>query len=272
MTIRKEYPPRNYETFPESDEASDAANSQSRTQYNQGGDADKSRSAAAEAQRLASQGSWADNFAGGTPATNQTPAASTIDGDEVRSVGYPHLQQDADPSDPPPVYTPSASTQTPPSPVAARSVPAPGSEPVSAPVSVSSPSHPRCSHPAFRDGDEEEVSSSSLPEPGQHQHPSRDEYDDDEEADPESLPVFMQQQGRAKCSKRRWCRPHATTRGCRTGHVHGRARARGCHDKERARRFKRTIFFILALLACLWLMIPGLCKSLSNVTIFSIPQ
>ncbi|KIW35058.1 hypothetical protein, variant [Cladophialophora immunda] len=125
MTIRKQYPSRNYETF--HDDADDSI-TQSPTSYQRGGDADKSRSAAAEAQRLGSQGSWADNFAGGTPATNQTPAASTVDGDEVRDIRYPHLSSDGDPSDPPPVYTPSASTQVgsqspaaPASPVAARS-------------------------------------------------------------------------------------------------------------------------------------------------------
>ncbi|OAL26233.1 hypothetical protein AYO22_04411 [Fonsecaea multimorphosa] len=126
MTIRKQYPARNYETF--HDDADDSV-TQSPTSYRRGGDDDKTRSAAAEAQRLGSQGSWADNFAGGTPATNQTPAASTVDGDEVRDLRYQHFSSEGDPSDPPPVYTPSASTQVgslspaaaPASPVAARS-------------------------------------------------------------------------------------------------------------------------------------------------------
>ncbi|KAJ9607431.1 hypothetical protein H2200_008504 [Cladophialophora chaetospira] len=124
MTVRKQYPARSYETFADGD---DAVN-QSPASYQQGGDADKSRSAAAEARRLASQGSWADSF-GGTPATDRTPLASTVDGDEQRDVRYPETQ-DGDPSDPPPVYTPSVSTQvasqspvTPASPVAARSFP-----------------------------------------------------------------------------------------------------------------------------------------------------
>ncbi|OAP59205.1 hypothetical protein AYL99_06503 [Fonsecaea erecta] len=125
MTIRKQYPARSYDTF--HDDRDDSV-TQSPTSYRRGGDDDKSRSAAAEAQRLGSQGSWADNFAGGTPATNPTPAASTVDGDEVRDIRYPHISSDGDPSDPPPVYTPSASTQVgaqspaaPASPVAARS-------------------------------------------------------------------------------------------------------------------------------------------------------
>ncbi|KIW50055.1 hypothetical protein, variant [Exophiala xenobiotica] len=118
MTVRKQYPPRNYETFPE-EGASESQRSSS---------SDKSRTAAAEAQRLGSLGSWADNFAGETPATNRTPTASTVDGDEVRNVQYPQLSQELDPSDPPPVYTPSDTTQSrpptePASPVVQRSVP-----------------------------------------------------------------------------------------------------------------------------------------------------
>ncbi|KAK5248835.1 hypothetical protein LTR40_011699, partial [Exophiala xenobiotica] len=119
MTVRKQYPPRNYETFPEEGASESQTSSGS----------DKSRTAAAEAQRLGSLGSWADNFAGQTPATNRTPTASTVDGDEVRNVQYPQLSQEPDPSDPPPVYTPSDTTASrpptePASPVAQRSVPA----------------------------------------------------------------------------------------------------------------------------------------------------
>ncbi|OAL40058.1 hypothetical protein AYO20_00476 [Fonsecaea nubica] len=144
MTIRKKNPSRSYETF--QDDPDDSIR-QSPTSYHQGGDADKSRSAAAEAQRLGSQGSWADNFTGGTPTTNRTPEASTVDGDEVRDTGYSHLSSDEDPSDPPPIYTPSASTQVgsqspaaPASPVAARSNPSSVPEPVSAPATTSSSS------------------------------------------------------------------------------------------------------------------------------------
>ncbi|KAJ9496903.1 hypothetical protein H2202_007680 [Exophiala xenobiotica] len=119
MTVRKQYPPRNYETFPEEGASESQTSSGS----------DKSRTAAAEAQRLGSLGSWADNFAGETPATNRTSTASTVDGDEVRNVQYPQLSQEPDPSDPPPVYTPSDTTASrpptePASPVAQRSVPA----------------------------------------------------------------------------------------------------------------------------------------------------
>ncbi|KAJ9617523.1 hypothetical protein H2204_013709 [Knufia peltigerae] len=122
MTIRKQYPPRSYETFSEEGAASESA---SHTPSS----SDKSRSAAAEAQRLASAGSWADNFAGETPATNRTPTASTVDGEESRDVHYPQLSQEIDPSDPPPMYTPSDTTQSQPpttsaSPNVQRAVPA----------------------------------------------------------------------------------------------------------------------------------------------------
>ncbi|KIX06208.1 uncharacterized protein Z518_04183 [Rhinocladiella mackenziei CBS 650.93] len=197
MTIHKQYPPRNYETFPE-DTPSDSL-TQSPASYHRG-DADKTRSAAAEAQRLGSQGSWADNFAGGTPATNRTPTASTVDGDEVRDVQYPHLPQEPDPSDPPPVYTPSDTTQahsqspaTAASPVVTRSGPI--SEPVSAPVTASSSSQSQAQRP-YRD--EDDNASSCLPEPVQHQH---HHHDDEEVVD--SLPAFMQSSD--NCSSRRWC-------------------------------------------------------------------
>src|ERR1700761_7440630 len=142
MTVRKQYPARGYETFADGEDSV----AESPTSYQGGGDADKSRSAAAEARRLASQGSWAESF-GGTPAGIRTPMASTVDGNEERNVHYPELSQD-DPSAPPPMYTPSASTQTAPSPAApaspvvARSAPAPLTEPVSAPSTESPPPHP----------------------------------------------------------------------------------------------------------------------------------
>merc|ERR1711939_1225637 len=131
---------------------------------------DKSRTAAAEAQRLGSLGSWADNFAGETPATNRTSTASTVDGDEVRNVQYPQLSQELDPSDPPPVYTPSDTTQSrpptePASPVVQRSVPV-QPETVSPPITVTSSSSPYAQRP-FRDDD-----GSDLPEPVQHPHHS----------------------------------------------------------------------------------------------------
>ncbi|KAK4935149.1 hypothetical protein LTR10_023740 [Elasticomyces elasticus] len=116
MVLRKQYPSRDYETFSEDTEGQTPRTS------------DKSRSAAAEAQRLGSMGSWADNFAGNTPATNLTPTASTVDGNEVRDVPYPQGVHELDPSDPPPQYTPSDSTAvqtptTPSSPLTSRYVP-----------------------------------------------------------------------------------------------------------------------------------------------------
>ncbi|KIW88749.1 uncharacterized protein Z519_10796 [Cladophialophora bantiana CBS 173.52] len=281
MTIRKQYPPRSYETFPDDN---DDSITQSPTSYQRGGDADKSRSAAAEAQRLGSQGSWADNFAGGTPATNRTPTASAVDGDEVRDLRYPpHLSSDGDPSDPPPVYTPSASTQVgsqspaaPASPVAARPNLSPVPEPVSASATASCPSNPQSSPCPFRDNDEEE-GPSSMSETVPHDHHSRhhdhhhyhhhhDHHQHEEDADSDSLPVFLQQHPR---HKRTWCRTPGKARGCG-----GRGRGmRHCsRDKGRARRLKRTIFFLLALLACLWLLIPGFCRSLKNVLMFLLAQ
>ncbi|OCT53813.1 hypothetical protein CLCR_10017 [Cladophialophora carrionii] len=277
MTIHKQYPPRNYETFADGAEALN----QSPTSYRQGGDADKSRSAAVEARRLASQGSWADNFTGGTPATNRTPLASTVDGDEERDVEYPGIPQDGDPSDPPPVYTPSASTQTasqsplaPASPVAARSVPAPVPGPVSTP-NTQSPTRTRPAQSPFRPNDEEE-GRSTLPEAvrqSQQGSPNRHYHDHDEEAeadsDSDTLPVFLQQQQQQQQPRRKWCRGPRKARSCgnrRHGFGHGN------HDKHRARRFKKTCFFLLALLACLWLLIPGLCKSFKNDGRYDLPN
>lgn len=265
MTIRKQYPSRSYDTFSDGQDGM----AQSPTSYQQGGDADKSRSAAAEARRLASQGSWADNFTGGTPSTNRTPLASTVDGEEDEEVRYPAIPQDDDPSDPPPVYTPSASTAVasqspaaPASPVVARSVP----EPVSAPQTDPSPSNPRASQCSFRHNDEEE-GSASLPEAVQNEHEEHDHHHHrhhdehhDEEADPDDVPAFIQQQDRRKW---RWCRRPGKARSCHGRHRHGFGHHR--HDKHRARRCKKICFFTLALVACLWLLIPGLCKSLKNV-------
>ncbi len=253
MTVRKQYPGRNYETF--ADNEDEIASSP--TSYHQGGDADKSRSAAAEARRLASNGSWADNF--GTPATDGTPAASAVDANESLRVVIP---QEDDPSDPPPVYTPSVSTQVasqspaaPASPVAARSVPAPIPGPVSAP-NTDSPSNPRLSQCSLRQSDEEE-GPSTLPEAVQHQH-EQQQRPHDEDADSDTLPVFLQRQ---RGQKSMWCRKSRKDRSC-GGHSH--RFGHNNHDK-RARRFKKICFFTLALLACLWLLIPGLCKSLKNV-------
>lgn len=100
MTIRKQLPPRAYETFPESS-SSDAGQGSSETPSTT--DTDKSRlSAAQEAQRLGSQGLWADNVFR-TPDTTVTPTASTVEQVERGEMGTdPNLY----PSDPPPQYTP----------------------------------------------------------------------------------------------------------------------------------------------------------------------
>ncbi|KAJ4511638.1 hypothetical protein HRR83_004324 [Exophiala dermatitidis] len=133
MTIHKQYPPRDYETFADDTPAeSDRLVANPPTSISQQqSDSDKSRSAAFEAQRLASQGSWADTFVGGsgTPATNPTPAASTVDDcEEARKAQYSSshshiLQEPNDTLDPPPIYTPSDTTVS--SPLMARSEPPP---------------------------------------------------------------------------------------------------------------------------------------------------
>ncbi|KAK5236310.1 hypothetical protein LTR99_007636 [Exophiala xenobiotica] len=252
MTVRKQYPPRNYETFPEEGASESQTSSGS----------DKSRTAAAEAQRLGSLGSWADNFAGETPATNRTPTASTVDGDEVRNVQYPQLSQEPDPSDPPPVYTPSDTTASrpptePASPVAQRSVPA-QPETVSPPITVTSSSTPYAQRP-FRDDD-----GTDLPEPVQHPHHSCHHHQnrhDQSDTESDNVPAFLQSSNTWARGRRWWRRRHeGRSRGC-GGRRWGRRR--DCH-KERARRFKKICWFTFALLLCLWLMIPGLCKSLSK--------
>ncbi|EXJ92485.1 hypothetical protein A1O3_01037 [Capronia epimyces CBS 606.96] len=263
MTIRKQSPRRKYGTFPQ-DSASESDGSvgdgDSHTSYHQT-DSDKSRSAAVEAQRLASQGSWADTFAGGTPATIQTPAASTVNGDEATNVQYPHLAQEPDLSDPPPLYTPSDTTA--PSPVVARSVAA--SEPVSAPVAAPSFRYPlqysRRDDESDDDDEEEEEEQGDdgalLPEPVQHQSQLQHHHNRTPVAEGDSIPTLLRWPD--KSSSKRWCGGHRKQRGCG-----GRRRGRGGGNKERARRFKRACFFVFALLLCLWLMIPGLLKALPN--------
>lgn len=257
MTIRKQYPSRTYETFSEEDASEAASHTPSSS--------DKSRSAAAEAQRLASAGSWADNFAGETPATNRTPTASTVDDEETRDVQYPQLSREIDPSDPPPMYTPSDTTQSQPptasaSPAVQRAVPA-QPEIVSAPSTISPSSIPPVPRP-FRDDDD----GANLPEPVQysyhtchHQRPDRN-YDD---AESDNVPAFFGSTDRWGRGRRWWRRRHGEGRGRGCG---GRrwGRRGECH-KERARRFKKICWFTFALLLCLWLMIPGLCKSFSKV-------
>ncbi|KIV79144.1 hypothetical protein PV11_06724 [Exophiala sideris] len=248
MVLRKQYPSRDYETFSEDTEGQTPRTS------------DKSRSAAAEAQRLGSMGSWADNFAGNTPATNLTPTASTVDGNEVRDVPYPQGVHELEPSDPPPQYTPSDSTAvqtptTPSSPLTSRYVP-PQAVTVSAPAS-DTPLPASHVQQSYRDDDDE--GAASLPEPVQHEYnPSHHHHhgrghDESEEA--ELGPS---------------CNRGPRGRGCWKRHHRGRSR--GCRGrrggspwrKERGRRFKRLCWFTVSLVLCLWLMIPGLYKSISN--------
>ena len=275
MTIRKQYPARGYDTFPDDDNTV----AESPTSLQGGGDADKSRSAAAEARRLASQGSWAESF-GGTPATNRTPVASTVDGNEERDIPYRTVDHD-DPSDPPPVYTPSVSTQVasqspaPASPAAARAVPVPASEPVSAPNTQSSSLHanPSQSSPQH----DEEAGPSSLPEAINRQQ----EADDEDETDSDNLPVFLRQQHKQH-KQHRQHRQHQQHQQhqhkkdrCRKGSWNGRSCGGQQHrfghlfhhkrDRRHAHRIKKICFFLLALIACLCFLIPGLVKSLKNV-------
>ena len=80
---------------------------------------DKSKAAGDEAQRLASQGFWREDY----EQPSQQPAGSTSPAmGNAPEVVHPY--QD-DPRDPPPIYTPSdtTATSTPPSPVAARAQP-----------------------------------------------------------------------------------------------------------------------------------------------------
>ncbi|EXJ85582.1 hypothetical protein A1O1_05947 [Capronia coronata CBS 617.96] len=184
MTIRKQYPPRDYETSTgDTPSGADRLVDDSPTSYSQT-DSDKSRSAAVEAQRLASQGSWADTFTGGTPATNQTPAASTVDGDE-RNLQFPLHSQEPDPSDPPPLYTPSDTTV--PSPVIARSVA--GLELVSASVTVPS-SHSQSQFP-YRDDDDDDDDDDEGDE-------EYNDDDDDDDDDGTFLPEPVQHQGQSE--------------------------------------------------------------------------
>jgi hypothetical protein len=125
MTLKKK-PPRGYETFPSS-----ANSTQEPQEFPLSPKSSSTRSAGLEAQRLASSGLWIDNYINGTPPSS---AATTMG---AESEAY-HSQQD-DPSDPPPIYTPSETTvnSVPPSPTVARSEPV--REPRSAAAGVQYP-------------------------------------------------------------------------------------------------------------------------------------
>lgn len=264
MTKRKQYPIRGYDTFEEESPSGEIDPSNDNPYSYQREDSDKSRSAAADAQRLGSVGSWADQFSGGSPATNMTPTASTVNGDEEnpQHIQYPRLLHDADPSDPPPVYTPEASTNgttAPSSPLATRVTPA--FQPVSTPVTDESSQTPSqsgsqsqarrqsfCPYEVNDDDDDDDPSASFLPEPVQYpyQQSSSQAPSASVSASP-SNPIS---------SKRTWCIPR---------HARRRFTYRREDAKSRARRVKRTCWFMFSLLLCLWLLIPGLCKSLTNV-------
>lgn len=109
MTLKKKPDPRTYETFPSSSEPGDiSVKSPSDTSR---------RSAGLEAQRLASQGLWSENYISRTPLTPNSEMG-------VAEEPYPREEY---PADPPPIYTPSETTadqsSIPPSPVMARSQP-----------------------------------------------------------------------------------------------------------------------------------------------------
>lgn len=295
MTIHKQYPPRDYETFADDTPAeSDRLVANPPTSISQQqSDSDKSRSAAFEAQRLASQGSWADTFVGGsgTPATNPTPAASTVDDcEEARKAQYSSshshiLQEPNDTLDPPPIYTPSDTTVS--SPLMARSEPPPlpmpayayepeqvsGPGPAPVPFLSSAVSHPhlRSQCPPQHDNehccgnhdanplndDDDDDDGALLPEPVLHQS----HLDSPCHQRATVLEHLRPSSGR-RTSKRRGCRGNRRHRGCGGRRQGG---GRGCCDQEKARRFKRTCFFVFALVLCLWLLIPGLLKAHFNV-------
>jgi hypothetical protein len=156
MTVRKQLPLREYDTFSSSASSHDGQGS---SETGTTTDSDKSRlSAAHEAQRLASQGSWADNVFH-TPGTTLTPP-STVDEEEQSNMGRPEEMY----SDPPPEYTPSdtAASTIPNSPAAQRSVP------VRSGSSLPSPLHAprrRTSTPLLEDGEGDDTNDSAPTSP-----------------------------------------------------------------------------------------------------------
>lgn len=107
MTLKKKQDPRTYETFPSSSEPADNSVKASSDTTR--------RSAGLEAQRLASQGLWSENYITNTPLSTNS---------EMGVEEEPYSREEY-PSDPPPIYTPSETTadqsSTPPSPAVARS-------------------------------------------------------------------------------------------------------------------------------------------------------
>ena len=170
MVLRKQLPPREYDTF-NSSNASEAGQGSSETTVST--KTDKSGlSAAHEAQRLASQGSWADNIFH-TPGTIATPTASTVDGEERREplnvMGYP--------SDPPPQYTPTDTTANtaPNSPTTTRAEPV-GTSP--------HPRRPSTSLPTGHEDAEEDQATAESHSPSSPLLERGDQHDDCYPQDP----------------------------------------------------------------------------------------
>jgi hypothetical protein len=210
MTLRKSCPTRRYETFPSSNSSEvgqGSSNTSTTNTSNKSG-----LSVGQEAQRLATQGSWADNVFDSSSNDNFTPSSSTMGQDELVDTRQPMVD---DPSDPPPIYRPTDTTVNtiPNSPVAVRS------------ELVGHSHHSRHSSlsPSHVDDQAEEseavagacTPSSPLLEQGQR----------------ERIPF----------------------------HDEARRFSRGdCKKGARSSRCKGATWFTLALLACLWLMIPSL--------------
>jgi len=196
--------------------------------YDSSRDIDKSRSAAEEAQRLASQGSWADHYVRGTPATSMTPAASTIDEEENQYGEYPSAE---DPLDPPPIYTPSDTS-------ASQSLPpaSPGAPTSSVEAAVVGSPTSRAPH---------------VPSDSPGRTNLADARPQDTTVMPESFPPWFvgRQTGPEKFGPPPW--------GYR-----GRWRRQRWHQdpsrRERVHRSRRACCFLIALLVCLWLLVPGL--------------
>lgn len=220
MTLKKKNPSdrsRSYDTFEDSS-ASSGPNTSSQK-------SDKVELPGEEAQRLtSSQGFWRDED---EQHQRQSSSRPQVMGNELEARG-PY--QD-DPSDPPPIYTPSdttaTATSTPPSPVAARAQPHlqdVGDHP-SSPTTDShfadQPSHQEAPAEPRRmseEAEEDMYASSPLLERAEGHHQSQV----------------------ARSSRCHWRSDYTKDQNCKR------------------RRFKKGCWFAFALVLCLWLMIPGL--------------
>jgi hypothetical protein len=157
MTLKKKSQERrsSYDTFPTSSSESQRETSSS-TPNN-----DKARAAGLEAQQLASQGFWSDDYGQNTlpPSSPRATMGNSADRGLLRD----------DPDDPPPIYTPSetTATSTPPSPIAARAQP----HSVGGPQSPIYPSHPAIiEEPETQPSEDDDMyASSPLLERADHQ-------------------------------------------------------------------------------------------------------